>query len=58
VGENQLMVNKKFKGLVYFVIDILGLQFLCHEVRDDGVHPEVQLLDGLLTILSTSLSTL
>merc|ERR1711931_354320 len=53
-----LTINKQLEGLVNFIIHILSFQFLCDKVCDDGVHPEVRLLNGLFAILGTSLSTL
>ena len=56
--RGNLMVDKKFEGLVHFIIDILSLQLLCDKVGNDGVDTEVQLLDSLLSILSSGFSTL
>ena len=52
------MINKKFECLIDFVFDILGLQFLCHKVSNDGVYPEIQLLDGFLTVFRSGFCTL
>ena len=52
------MIDEKFKGLINFIVDILCLHLLCDEVGDDGVDPEVQLLDGLFSVLCASLCTL
>ena len=51
------VVDKKFKGLIDFVVDILRLHLLGDQVGDDGVDPEVQLLDGLLSVLCAPLCT-
>ena len=53
-----LMVYKELEGLVNFIIDILRLHLLGDEIRDDGVNPEVELLDGLLSVLTATLGTL
>ena len=52
------MVDKKFKGLIDLVVDILRLHLLGDQVGDDGVDPEVQLLHGLLAVLTATLSAL
>ena len=51
-------VDKKFKGLIDLVVDILRLHLLGDQVGDDGVDPEVQLLHGLLAVLAATLSAL
>ena len=53
-----LMVYKELEGLVNFIVDILRLHLLGDEIRDDGVNPEVELLDGLLSVLTATLGTL
>ena len=52
------MVDKKFKGLIDLVVDILRLHFLGDKVGDDGVDPEVQLLHSFLSVLAAALSAL
>ena len=52
------MVDKKFKGLIDLVVDILRLHFLGDKVGDDRVDPEVQLLHSLLSVLAAALSAL
>ena len=53
-----LMVYKELEGLVNFIVDILRLHLLSDEIRDDGVNPEVELLDGLLSVLTATFGTL
>ena len=52
------VVDKKFKGLIDLVVDILRLHLLGDKVGDDGVDPEVQLLHSLLPVLTAALSAL
>ena len=52
------MVDKKFKGLIDLVVDILRLHLLGDKVGDDRVDPEVQLLHSLLSVLAAALSAL
>ena len=52
------MVYKELEGLVNFIVDILRLHLLSDEIRDDGVNPEVELLDGLLSVLTATFGTL
>ena len=52
------VVDKKFKGLIDLVVDILRLHFLGDKVGDDRVDPEVQLLHSLLSVLAAALSAL
>ena len=54
----NLMIDKELKGLVHFVVNILGLHLLEDELGDDGVDPKVELLDRLLPVFSTRLRSL
>merc|ERR1711976_40079 len=54
----KLVGDKELECLIELIVDVLCLHLLGHEVRDDGVHPEVKLLHSLLSILGSSLSTL
>ena len=50
-----VLVDEELEGLVQLVVDVLGLASFCHQIVDDGVDAEVQLLDGLLAVLGPSL---
>ena len=49
----DLVVDEKFECLVNFIVDILCLHLLGDKVSDDGVNPEVQLLNSLLSVLGS-----
>ena len=43
---------KKLKRLVQFLVDILGLGFLHHQIVHDVVNPQIQFLNSFFTIFS------
>ena len=49
-----LLIDKELEGLVQLVVDVLGLAPFGHQVVDDGVDSQVQLLHRLLAVLGPS----